>query len=87
MNGVELAPTKIRTVVQGLTVASGRIGATLTAFVFPALFAHFGESVAIYVLAGVTVVAAGVALFIPEASQRTLEQASDEEVDRTLVRS
>jgi MFS family permease len=80
MNGVELAPTKIRSVVQGLTVASGRVGATLTAFVFPALFAHFGESVAIYVLAGITIVAAIVALGIPEAGQRSLEDASTEQV-------
>lgn len=85
MNGVELVPTKVRSLVQGMTVASGRIGATLTAFVFPALFATFGESVAIYVLAGVTVVAALVALLIPEAAGRTLEQASDEELDRSLV--
>jgi hypothetical protein len=43
--------------------------------------------VAIYVLAGITIVAAVVALYMPEASQRTLEQASAEEIDRTLVRA
>lgn len=86
MNGVELVPTKARTVVQGLTVASGRAGATIAAFVFPSLFAHFGESVAIYFLAAVTVVAAVVAwVGLPEAAGRSLEAASDEELDAAIV--
>ena len=33
--GVELAPTRIRTVAQGITVVGGRLGASLSAFVFP----------------------------------------------------
>ncbi|MCK4177804.1 MFS transporter [Aciditerrimonas ferrireducens] len=82
MNGVELTPTKARTVVQGITVASGRAGATIAAFVFPALFAHLGESVAIYFLAAVTAVAAAVAwATLPEAAGRSLEAASDEELE------
>jgi putative MFS transporter len=86
MNGVELAPTKARTVVQGLTVASGRAGATIAAFVFPTLFAHLGESVAIYFLAVVTVVAGVVAwVALPEAAGKSLEAASDEEIDGVAV--
>jgi len=86
MNGVELAPTRARTVVQGLTVASGRAGATVAAFVFPALFAHLGESVAIYFLAAVTAMAAVVAWFaLPEAADRSLEESSDEDIDSGIL--
>lgn len=86
MNGVELAPTRARTVVQGVTVASGRAGATIAAFVFPALFAHLGESVAIYFLAAVTVVAAVVAwVALPEAAGRSLEESSDEDLDAGIL--
>ena len=42
--GVELAPTRIRTVAQSLTVAGGRIGAALSAFAFPLLFAGIGRA-------------------------------------------
>ncbi len=86
MNGVELAPTRVRSVVQGLTVASGRAGATIAAFVFPALFAHLGEAVAVYLLAAVTVVAAVVAwVGLPEASQRSLEESGNEQIEELVA--
>lgn len=77
--GVELAPTKVRGWVQGLTVASGRLGATLTAFVFPALIHAEGTAFAMNFLAIVCVLAAALTLVgIPEPSKRSLEEASGE---------
>ena len=36
--GVELAPTRVRSVAQSITVAGGRIGAAISGFAFPLLF-------------------------------------------------
>jgi len=33
--GVELAPTRVRSVAQSITVAAGRIGAAISGFAFP----------------------------------------------------
>ncbi|EZQ09963.1 MFS transporter [Candidatus Acidianus copahuensis] len=79
MLGVELAPTKVRGTVQSLTVASGRTGATLTSFVFPALFAIYGESFAITFLSVIAFIAAIITLlFIPETKDKPLEESSKE---------
>jgi len=81
MLGVELAPTKVRGVVQAITVAAGRIGATLTAFVFPALFRMYGESFAVGFLSIVAFVAAALTYFgIPETKGKPLEIASGEDL-------
>ncbi|AWR98416.1 MFS transporter [Metallosphaera hakonensis] len=77
--GVELAPTKVRGFIQSLTVASGRIGATLTSFVFPSLFHEFGESFAVYFLAAISAVAAVLTFVaIPETKRKSLEESSRE---------
>lgn len=77
--GVELAPTKIRGFVQGITVASGRLGASLTAFVFPTIFKTLGESAAIGFLAVLALLAAILTLIlIPETNKRPLEETSRE---------
>lgn len=77
--GVELAPTKIRGMVQALTVASGRIGAALTAFVFPSIFAAYGSTFAVYFLGGVAAVSAIVTMIgVPETKGKPLEESSGE---------
>ncbi len=77
--GVELAPTKVRGLVQGLTVAAGRIGATITAFVFPTLFHTYGAGFALNFLAVVSLVAAVLTLVgIHETRRLSLEHASRE---------
>ncbi|WP_338602160.1 MFS transporter [Sulfolobus tengchongensis] len=77
--GVELAPTKIRGVAQSITVAGGRIGAALTAFVFPSLFAHYGESFAILFLASIAGISAILTyLVVPETKGKSLEESSRE---------
>lgn len=77
--GVELASTRSRGTVQAFTVASGRLGASLTAFVFPALFAHLGESAALLFLAGIAVLALVITIVaVPETATRSLEESSGE---------
>lgn len=77
--GVELSSTRARGLVQALTVASGRLGASLTSFVFPALFATWGEDAALVFLAGVAVLALAITLLaVPETARRTLEENAGE---------
>ncbi len=79
--GVELAPTKVRGLVQSLTVASGRTGASLTSFVFPLLFSIYGEGFAVGFLGAIALIATVITLlFVPETKGKPLEEASQEVV-------
>ncbi|HSN28423.1 MAG TPA: MFS transporter, partial [Kofleriaceae bacterium] len=72
--GVELAPTRIRSLAQAFTVVGGRIGAALAAFVFPALLAAIGARSLMLVLAGVALFGAAITFFVvPETARRSLE--------------
>jgi MFS family permease len=81
--GVELAPTRIRTIGQSVTVVGGRIGASISAFLFPLLFGALGETGVIALLAAVSVLGAICTLLvIPETAQRSLEDINaDAEAD------
>jgi MFS family permease len=81
--GVELSPTRIRTIGQSITVVGGRIGASIAAFLFPLLFGFMGETGVIWLLAGVSVVGAiCTMLLIPETAGRSLEEINaDAEAD------
>ena len=82
--GVEVAPTKVRTIVQAMAVAAGRSGAALTSFVFPYFFHIYGESFTFGFLSGVTFIAAALAYFgIPETKNKPLEVSSGEDVVST----
>jgi Na+/melibiose symporter-like transporter len=71
---VELSPTRIRTIGQSVTVLGGRIGASISAFLFPPLFGVLGETGVIGLLAAVSIVGAVCTLVvIPETAQRSLE--------------
>ena len=73
--GVELAPTKVRGVVQSTTVAAGRIGAIITSFLFP----YLPLNVTISILSIVALIAAVLTYFgIPETKGRPLEESSSE---------
>jgi len=47
-SGGEVAPTKVRTLVQALTVARGRLRPAISPFVFPLPFKTYGEAFAIH---------------------------------------
>jgi MFS family permease len=72
--GVELAPTRIRTVAQSITVAAGRVGAAISAFAFPLLFAGIGQAGAYWVIAGLAVLGAVLTqMLVPETGRIPLE--------------
>ena len=81
--GVELSPTRIRTIGQSITVVGGRIGASISAFLFPTLFGVLGETGVIYLLAVVSIIGAiCTMLLIPETARRSLEDINaDAEAD------
>jgi MFS family permease len=72
--GVELAPTRIRSVAQSITVIGGRIGAAISGFVFPLMNSQLGFVWTMAGLAALSLVG-GVAthLMVPETSARSLE--------------
>lgn len=77
--GVELAPTRVRTIGQAISVAGGRIGASITAFLFPLVFAQTGVVGAIYTMAGFSLLGAVLtALLIPETAGRSLEELNND---------
>jgi MFS family permease len=76
--GVELAPTRIRSVAQSITVAGGRIGAAVSGFAFPLLFAGIGQAGAYWVLAGLAVLGAVLTqLLVPETGRISLETLTE----------
>ncbi|HUA76745.1 MAG TPA: MFS transporter [Acetobacteraceae bacterium] len=81
--GVELSPTRIRTVGQSITVVGGRIGASTTAFLFPLLFASIGEVGVIMLLAAVALLCAVLTqTLLPETARVSLETLNDEDLVR-----
>jgi MFS family permease len=76
--GVELAPTRIRSVAQSITVAGGRVGAAISGFAFPLLFAGIGQAGAYWVLAGLAVLGAVLTqALVPETGRISLETLTE----------
>ncbi|HZK99566.1 MAG TPA: MFS transporter [Caulobacteraceae bacterium] len=76
--GVELAPTRVRSVAQSITVAGGRIGAAMSGFAFPLLFAGIGQSGAYWVVAGLAVLGAVLTWrLVPETGRISLEAITE----------
>ncbi|RFU33045.1 hypothetical protein B7463_g3310, partial [Scytalidium lignicola] len=71
---VELFPTRVRGTAHGIAAASGKCGAVLTAFAFGTINDTLGLRGALGLFAGVMVLVAIVALWIPETKNMTLEQ-------------
>jgi MFS family permease len=77
--GVELAPTRIRSVAQSITVAGGRIGAALSGFAFPLLFAGIGQAGAYWVIAALALVGAVLSwALVPETGRISLEALTED---------
>lgn len=77
--GVELAPTRIRSVAQSITVVGGRIGAAISGFVFPLMVGTIGLVGSMWTLAGIAIVGGLLSqLLVPETSGRTLEDINAE---------
>ena len=78
---MELSPTRIRTVGQSITVVGGRIGASISAFLFPLLFTHMGEAGVIGLLAGVALLGAVCThLLVPETAGVSLETLNNDDL-------
>ena len=83
--GVEVSPTRVRSIGQAVTVVGGRIGASTSAFLFPVLFGMIGEQGVIWLLAVTSVVGAiATMLVIPETARQSLE-AINADGDAALV--
>lgn len=79
--GVELSPTRIRTVGQSITVVGGRIGASISAFLFPLLFARMGEVGVLVLLAALSVLGAVLTqTLVPETAGLSLEALNDDDL-------
>jgi MFS family permease len=75
--GVELAPTRVRSVAQSITVAGGRIGAAISGFVFPMLFAG-SPALAYWVVVGLALLGALFTwLLVPETGRISLEALTE----------
>jgi MFS family permease len=73
--GVELSPTRVRSIAQSVTVVGGRIGASTSAFLFPTLLGVTGVTGLIYILAIVSLIGAALTfIVIPEPKGRSLEE-------------
>ncbi len=85
--GVELSPTRVRSIGQAVTVVGGRIGASISAFLFPLLFGVIGETGVITLLAIISVIGAiCTMLLIPETANRSLEDINaDGDADLQLA--
>jgi hypothetical protein len=72
--GVELSPTRIRSIAQSVTVVGGRVGASTAAFLFPALLGVTGVTGLLYILAAVSLLGSVLTfIVIPEPKGRSLE--------------
>jgi MFS transporter, PHS family, inorganic phosphate transporter len=71
---VELFPTRVRGSAHGISAASGKCGAVLTAFAFGSINQTIGLRGALGLFSGVMVLVAAVALLIPETKGMTIEQ-------------
>lgn len=73
--GVELAPTRIRSVAQAVTVVGGRIGASIAGFLFPLMKGGLGLVTSMWVLVALSVAGAILSqLLVPETTARSLEE-------------
>ncbi|WP_373468656.1 MFS transporter [Acidianus infernus] len=80
IHGVELAPTKVRGIVQAITVVAGRIGAVVAGLIVPiVILPSVGVDGLTLILSLLTFLAAAITyFFIPETKGKPLEESSME---------
>lgn len=77
----EVYPVRLRTTGHGISAASGKLGAAITTYLFPLLLKQFGIKDILIMLAVVSIIGALLTvLFVPEPKNKTLEEASREEI-------
>ncbi|KAL7787070.1 inorganic phosphate transporter [Trichoderma ceciliae] len=74
---VELFPTRVRATAHGISAASGKVGAVLTAFAFGSINQTLGLRGALGLFSGVMVMVAVVSLWLPETKGLTLQDIED----------
>ena len=83
----EVFPTAFRTTGHGIAASAGKAGAVLAVFLFPTLLASYGLNWFFALLAGLTFAGLIVTLaWLPETTQRSLEDVSGEDELAILVR-
>jgi len=76
--GVELFPTELRGLTQGVTVMAGRLGVITTTFVFPTVVSAYGVFTAMVVLGTLSLLASLVTLKLREPKGVSLDQTERE---------
>ena len=85
--GVELAPTRVRSIAQGITVVGGRAGAVVAAFVFPLLLKQMSARSLMTGLAVLSLISAALTLvLVPETKCRSLEEIN-RDTDSDIAKS
>lgn len=74
LNPVELFPTRVRGSAHGISAASGKCGAVLTAFAFGSVVDSIGLRGALGLFSGIMFLVALVTLWIPETKGMSLEE-------------
>jgi MFS family permease len=74
----EVFPVKARTTGHGIAAGIGKLGAFIGVFLVPALQKSIGLRLMLIVSAGSAICGAALTLLLPEPTQRTLEELSDE---------
>ncbi|WP_373467802.1 MFS transporter [Acidianus infernus] len=82
----EVYPVRFRTTGHGISAAAGKLGAGLTTYLFPTLLTAMGIKNLLIMLAVVSVIGALVTFFfVPETKNKSLEEASNEEITTTTI--
>lgn len=75
---VEVFPTRVRGTAHGISAASGKCGAVLTAFAFGTITDKIGLDGVLGLFSGIMALVALVTLLIPETKGKTLEEIEND---------
>ncbi|BFH72762.1 MFS transporter [Sulfurisphaera javensis] len=82
----EVYPVRYRTTGHGISAASGKLGAAITTYFFPALLASIGVKDILVMLAILSIVGAILTyFFVPEPKHKSLEEVAKEELEEEQI--